>query len=92
MSTLTINIPNDAVYDYFGESLRDFLEDQKEDGVVHILVIYYLGEEYKYKTEYMYEYDGNVDYVSERVKESLEDSLLDAQKSGYTAKAIFSLD
>ncbi len=92
MSTLTIYIPNDAIYDHFGESLRNFLENQKEDGVVHILIMYYLGEEYKCKTEYIYEYDGNVDYVSEGVRETLEDLLLDAQKSGHTAKAMFSLD
>ena len=84
MDTLEFYVPIDCHYDFIGESIRDHLEDTEFVGKIAIEIRW--CQEFDVATDvYEYEYTGCVDYISESLRDSLEDKLIYQHKKGLSA-------
>ena len=94
MNSVKIEIPCDTFYDYIGETLRDHLEavvlDDANNDKVDVYVTFNDTDSlYSVARHYSYQFDGNVDYVSESLRDVLENELESHYRLGHSATVVF---
>ena len=85
MNTLEFYVPVNCNYDFVGESIRNHLEDTEFIGRIKIEIRWYRDDMNVAVDIYEYDYTGCVDYISESLRDSLEEKLIRQYQKGLGA-------